>query len=734
MARVLARSSVVVPTIGRPSLDVLLDALAAAPGPRPAELIAGRRPALRARRCGPTAPACRRSASCAPAAAAPRGPATSAGAPPAPSGSPSSTTTSSPIPTGTSGSTAGPRRPAAPTSRAARAGCACRCPADRRPTDWERGTAGLATSSWITADLAYRRAALAAVGGFDERFPRAFREDSDLALRVMDTGARLVRGRALDHPPGAAGRPVGQRPRAGRQRRRRPHAPAARARLARAGRRPARPPSAAHRGHRRRAGRGRSRRSPAGRGPRRSPRSAWLAGTAEFAWARIAPGPRDRDRGDHDARSPARSIPPLATWHWLRGRGAAPSACRRWRGLPDAGAVRPRRHARPRRPLQRRPRLGPAGGRRPRGAGPAARPRRAGRRRQQPVRRRPRADHPRAGRRLHATGSTSCSARSTPSSTARTARTTAAPAASPRPGMVKAACAELDVDPARCVVIGDIGADVEAAAAAGAVGILVPTPVTRRAEVAPRRDRRRRPTAAAVDVVLGGGDWLDRPHRPRRPARQRRRRAAAGPAGPGRRRAAPTGSCSSPARPGPRPRALLPGVDEVWTWRCPWIARRPAAGRRRRPRRAHRRGSRALAPDEAVVSTSFHQSPLPLALLLRTAGRAAHLGDQRRLPRARCSTSGTAWTTTCPSPSGRSRSPGPPGSTCRPATTGGWRCADRCRRSRTARADGPYVVAPPRRLGAGARLAGRALRRGRRGAGRRRPPGRWSPAGRASGR
>src|SRR3954467_4719649 len=39
MPGVLERSSVVVPTIARPSLDVLLDALAAAPGPRPAELI-----------------------------------------------------------------------------------------------------------------------------------------------------------------------------------------------------------------------------------------------------------------------------------------------------------------------------------------------------------------------------------------------------------------------------------------------------------------------------------------------------------------------------------------------------------------------------------------------------------------------------------------------------------------------------------------------------------------------
>jgi beta-phosphoglucomutase-like phosphatase (HAD superfamily) len=70
--------------------------------------------------------------------------------------------------------------------------------------------------------------------------------------------------------------------------------------------------------------------------------------------------------------------------------------------------------------------------------------------------------------------------------------------------MVKAACAELDVDPARCVVIGDIGADVEAAAAAGASGVLVPTPVTRRAEVeaAPRRAAT---ITEAVERVLAGG-------------------------------------------------------------------------------------------------------------------------------------------------------------------------------------------------------------------------------------
>jgi ADP-heptose:LPS heptosyltransferase len=65
--------------------------------------------------------------------------------------------------------------------------------------------------------------------------------------------------------------------------------------------------------------------------------------------------------------------------------------------------------------------------------------------------------------------------------------------------------------------------------------------------------------------------------------------------------------------------ALLPGVDEVWTWACPWILGDPPpvdtadlAGLTERVR--------ALAPDAAVISTSFHQSPLPLALLLRAAG------------------------------------------------------------------------------------------------------------------
>jgi HAD superfamily hydrolase (TIGR01662 family) len=73
----------------------------------------------------------------------------------------------------------------------------------------------------------------------------------------------------------------------------------------------------------------------------------------------------------------------------------------------------------------------------------------------------------------------------------------------PAPGLVRDACAELGVDPARCVVVGDVAADVEAGEAAGAVGILVPTPVTRREEVAAAA-RRAATLADAVDDVLAG--------------------------------------------------------------------------------------------------------------------------------------------------------------------------------------------------------------------------------------
>lgn len=57
------------------------------------------------------------------------------------------------------------------------------------------------------------------------------------------------------------------------------------------------------------------------------------------------------------------------------------------------------------------------------------------------------------------------------------------PCRKPAPGMVLTACDRLGVPPATTALIGDIGSDMEAARASGARGILVPTPVTRAAEV-----------------------------------------------------------------------------------------------------------------------------------------------------------------------------------------------------------------------------------------------------------
>jgi histidinol-phosphate phosphatase family protein len=53
----------------------------------------------------------------------------------------------------------------------------------------------------------------------------------------------------------------------------------------------------------------------------------------------------------------------------------------------------------------------------------------------------------------------------------------------PEPGMVHAAARELGVQPSDCVLIGDTGADVDAALRAGARAVLVPTPETRLPEV-----------------------------------------------------------------------------------------------------------------------------------------------------------------------------------------------------------------------------------------------------------
>jgi ADP-heptose:LPS heptosyltransferase len=73
---------------------------------------------------------------------------------------------------------------------------------------------------------------------------------------------------------------------------------------------------------------------------------------------------------------------------------------------------------------------------------------------------------------------------------------------------------------------------------------------------------------------------------------------------------------------GPRGRqaaALLPGVDEVVSWRAPWIDPEPAPVD---PADVADLVARiaALGADRALIFGSFHQSPLPTALVLRLAG------------------------------------------------------------------------------------------------------------------
>ncbi|PRX55950.1 GT2 family glycosyltransferase [Nonomuraea fuscirosea] len=223
-------------------------------------------------------------------------------------------------------------------------------PAGRPPTDAERNTAGLAGALWVTADMAYRRAALEASRGFDERFPRAYREDADLALRMTRAGWRLVRGgRVTEHPVRADGFWASvrfQRGNADDALMRRLHGPAWRAAIGGAPGRlrthaattaaglaallltaataAAAPPVRAWRRPLWR----RSRISTRPLGPAPAARvvpmlavaagGAWAALTAEFAWRRIAPGPRTPAEVLRMAVTSV-LIPPVAVAHRLRG-------------------------------------------------------------------------------------------------------------------------------------------------------------------------------------------------------------------------------------------------------------------------------------------------------------------------------------------------------------------------------------------------------------------------------
>jgi histidinol-phosphate phosphatase family protein len=394
-------------------------------------------------------------------------------------------------------------------------------PEDRRPTDWERNVKGLETSRWITADIAYRRAVLEKVGGFDERFPRAYREDADLGLRVTRNGYRIAEGRrSVNHPVRPAGRLVSVELQAGNADdalMRALHGPGWRERAGvPAGRRPLHVATTA-------AGvfgllamlAGRKRLGALGL-------AGWLAGTAELAWARIEPGPRTREEVATMLLTSS-LLPAAATGYWISGllrrrrlladTARAPRPSERTAKAPAAGASS-NGHGRPGAVLLDRdgtlvvdvPYNGDPGRVVPMPGARAALDRlraegvplgvvsnQSGIARGLLTRDQVLAVNGRVEELLgplgpwvfcpHGPGD-GCSCRK------------------PAPGLVREAAGRLGVDLARCVVIGDIGSDVEAARAAGARAILVPTQRTRREEieaapeVAPD-------LGSAVDLLLG---------------------------------------------------------------------------------------------------------------------------------------------------------------------------------------------------------------------------------------
>jgi glycosyltransferase involved in cell wall biosynthesis len=89
-----------------------------------------------------------------------------------------------------------------------------RMPLPEPPTDYERNEAGLERAEFATANCFCRRDALQAVGGFDERFTMAWREDADLFFTLLESGRRVVHApeAVVLHPvrPGRWGISLGQ--------------------------------------------------------------------------------------------------------------------------------------------------------------------------------------------------------------------------------------------------------------------------------------------------------------------------------------------------------------------------------------------------------------------------------------------------------------------------------------------------------------------------------------------
>jgi cellulose synthase/poly-beta-1,6-N-acetylglucosamine synthase-like glycosyltransferase len=75
------------------------------------------------------------------------------------------------------------------------------------PTDHELNESHLASADFVTANCFCRREALNSIGGFDERFTKPWREDSDLHFRLVKNGFKVARAdrAVVVHPVRPAG-------------------------------------------------------------------------------------------------------------------------------------------------------------------------------------------------------------------------------------------------------------------------------------------------------------------------------------------------------------------------------------------------------------------------------------------------------------------------------------------------------------------------------------------------
>ncbi|MFC0627526.1 HAD-IIIA family hydrolase [Kribbella deserti] len=367
----------------------------------------------------------------------------------------------------------------------------------RAPTDWERSTAGLENARWATADMAYRRDALRRADGFDERFPRAYREDAELALRIRRQGGDLRQGkRHVLHPARAEGYWVSVRVQRGNA-----DDALMKAVHGRNWRGLAECPPGRFRWHLLTVLAGCTAAGGAVAGRRRlavGAAGAWFALTVDFARRRIAPGPRTRDEISRMSVTSV-VIPPVASWHRLRGwwrhRGATA-----W-----PGPVRAVLFDRDGTLVQDVPYNGdPAKVAPMPGASDAIR-----RLRKAGIKVGVVTNQSGVGRGLLTAEQVAAvnqriDAELGPFETWQICPHTADDGCAcrkPAAGMVLAAAEDLGVRPQEVVVIGDIGTDVQAAEAAGARSVLVPTGVTKRDEIDAAPVVRQN-LAEAVDLVL----------------------------------------------------------------------------------------------------------------------------------------------------------------------------------------------------------------------------------------